>query len=103
VVDALDPYRADYAAYTPLGDIITSDMKFHAERLLRLELEKAAEAAEAAGNAPPESTPEVAGTAPAGPGSPADAAPGPEAATAADEAQEESTNPPEDSNERRDA
>lgn len=103
VVDALDPYRADYGAYTPLGDIITSDMKFHAERLLRRELEKAAEAAEAAGNAPPESAPAVAGTAPADPVSPADAAHGPDDAAAQDEAQHESTNPPEDGNERRDA
>jgi hypothetical protein len=43
VVDDLDPYRADFAAFTPLGDIVTSDMKFHAERLLRKQLEKAAE------------------------------------------------------------
>lgn len=48
LVDPLDPFRADFAAFTPLGDIVTSDMKFHAERLLRKELEKAAEAAEAA-------------------------------------------------------
>jgi hypothetical protein len=47
VVDDLDPYRADFAAFTPLGDIITADMKFHAERLLREQLEKAAESAEA--------------------------------------------------------
>jgi hypothetical protein len=44
VVDELDPFRADFAAFTPLGDIVTSDMKFHAERLLREQLEKAAEA-----------------------------------------------------------
>lgn len=54
VLDPLDPYRADYAAFTALGDTITSDMKFHAERLLRQELEKAAEAAESAGTASPD-------------------------------------------------
>lgn len=47
VVDELDPFRADFAAFTPLGDTITADMKFHAERLLRKQLEEAAEAAEA--------------------------------------------------------
>lgn len=44
VVDELDPFRADFAAFTPLGDTITADMKFHAERLLREQLEKAGEA-----------------------------------------------------------
>jgi hypothetical protein len=53
VVDPLDPFRADFAAYTPLGDIITADMKFHAERLLRKQLEKAAEADGGAGIAEP--------------------------------------------------
>jgi hypothetical protein len=52
VVDELDPFRADFAAFTPLGDIVTSDMKFHAERLLREQLEKAAESAESAGDGP---------------------------------------------------
>ena len=47
LLDELDPYRADYAAFTPLGDIITADMKFHAERLLRKQLEEALEAEEA--------------------------------------------------------
>lgn len=47
VVDELDPFRADFAAFTPLGDIITADMKFHAERLLRKQLEEAPEAEEA--------------------------------------------------------
>jgi hypothetical protein len=56
IVDPLDPYRADYGAFTALGDTVTSDMKFHAERLLRKELERAAEAAEAAGNAVPDET-----------------------------------------------
>jgi hypothetical protein len=59
VVDPLDPYRADYAAFTPLGNTITSDMKYHAERLLRKQFEKDAEAAEAAGNAPAEAEPEA--------------------------------------------
>jgi hypothetical protein len=49
VVDELDPFRADFAAFTPLGDIVTADMKFHAERLLREQLEKAAEGVESAG------------------------------------------------------
>jgi hypothetical protein len=53
-VDELDPFRADFAAFTPLGDTITSDMKFHAERLLREQLEKAAESTEGAGTATPE-------------------------------------------------
>jgi hypothetical protein len=60
VVDPLDPYRADYGAFTALGDTVTSDMKYHAERLLRRELERAAEAAEAAGNAAPEGGEETA-------------------------------------------
>jgi hypothetical protein len=47
VVDSLDPYRADFKAFTALGDIVTADMKYHAERLLREQLERAAEAAEA--------------------------------------------------------
>jgi hypothetical protein len=54
VVDELDPFRADFAAFTPLGSTITSDMKFHAERLLREQLEKAAESAESDGTAVPE-------------------------------------------------
>jgi hypothetical protein len=44
VVDPLDPYRTDYGKYAPLGDIVTADMKFHAERLLREELERVANA-----------------------------------------------------------
>jgi hypothetical protein len=47
VVDPLDPYRADFGAFTPLGDIVTAEMRFHAERLLREQLEKAAEGVEA--------------------------------------------------------
>jgi hypothetical protein len=54
IVDELDPFRADFAAFTPLGDTITSDMKFHAERLLREQLEKAFESTESAGTGTPE-------------------------------------------------
>jgi hypothetical protein len=54
IVDELDPYRTDFAAFTPLGDIVTADMRFHAERLLRAQMEQAAEAAESAGTASPE-------------------------------------------------
>lgn len=57
VVDDLDPFRADFAAFTPLGDIVTSDMKFHAERLLREQLEKVAEATGASAARPEEGTP----------------------------------------------
>jgi hypothetical protein len=31
--DGLGTYRDDYGTYTPLGDAVTADMKFHAERL----------------------------------------------------------------------
>jgi hypothetical protein len=62
VVDELDPFRADFAAFTPLGDTITSDMKFHAERLLREQLEKAAESTGSAGTATPEAEQAVAGS-----------------------------------------
>lgn len=91
IVDPLDPFRADFAAFTPLGDIVTSDMKFHAERLLRKELEKAAEAAEAA---------EAAGTAAAASdqGEAADGGAGQAAGTDV-----EQDNQTEDGDERRDA
>lgn len=46
VVDPLDPFRADFSAFTALGGTITSDMKYHAERLLREQLEKATAAEE---------------------------------------------------------
>jgi hypothetical protein len=52
VLDPLDPFRADFAAFTALGSTITSDMKYHAERLLREQLEKAAAAAEGGDPAP---------------------------------------------------
>lgn len=45
IVDPLDPYKSDYQAFTALGDTITSDMKYHAERFLREQLDKAADAA----------------------------------------------------------
>lgn len=45
-IDELDPYRADYKAFTALGDILTADMKYHAARLLQEQMEKAAAAAE---------------------------------------------------------
>jgi hypothetical protein len=48
-VDPLDPFRADFAAFTALGDTVTADMKFHAERLLRKQLEEAAQAVAATG------------------------------------------------------
>jgi hypothetical protein len=46
LVDPLDPFRADFGKYAPLGDIVTADMKYHAERLLRAELERVAADAE---------------------------------------------------------
>jgi hypothetical protein len=99
IVDSLDPFRADFAAFTPLGDIVTSDMKFHAERLLRKELEKAAEAAEAAGTAATDSDQGDAGEGSGERG--ADATGEPEAGTArADDPQNNET---EDDDERRDA
>jgi len=85
VVDDLDPFRADFAAFTPLGDIITSDMKFHAERLLREQLEKAVGDADSAGPASGEPT-----------------ASGPAEDGGGDEAQDESTTSTEDADERRD-
>jgi hypothetical protein len=101
IVDDLDPYRADFAAFTPLGDTITSDMKFHAERLLREQLEKAAESAESAGPAPPEADQAVAGATQEGELQEPDAAP----EVKADDsraAAEDSTTPTEDADERRD-
>lgn len=41
VIDSLDPFRADFSNYTGLGDIVTADMRYHAERLLKKELEAA--------------------------------------------------------------
>jgi len=99
IVDDLDPYRADFAAFTPLGDTITSDMKFHAERLLREQLEKAAESAESAGPATPEAEQAVAGATQEG--ELQDAAPEVKADDSG-AAAEDSTTPTEDADERRD-
>jgi len=103
VVDDLDPFRADFAAFTPLGDIVTSDMKFHAERLLREQLEKAAESAESAGVASEDTG--TSGTGEAGeiPASEAqDAAARSAAAGSGPDTQDESNLPTEDADERRD-
>lgn len=43
VIDPLDDYCGNYRNYAALGDVVTSDMKHHAERLLRAQLDKAAE------------------------------------------------------------
>jgi hypothetical protein len=102
VVDELDPFRADFAAFTPLGDIVTSDMKFHAERLLREQLEKAAESTESAGVAGEEavaSGPDEVGETPASEAQ--DAAARAEAGDGSDK-QAESNLPTEDADERRD-
>lgn len=32
IIDGLDDYAEDYTSFTPLGDVITADMRFHAER-----------------------------------------------------------------------
>ncbi|WP_052368217.1 DUF3306 domain-containing protein [Algiphilus aromaticivorans] len=32
VIDGLDDYAADYRHFTPLGDIVTADMRYHLER-----------------------------------------------------------------------
>jgi hypothetical protein len=41
VIDSLDPFRADFSNYAGLGDIVTADMRYHVERLLKKELEEA--------------------------------------------------------------
>lgn len=50
ITDGLNDYDEDYTTFEPLGDIVTSDMRFHAERKARLaeeeEARKLAEAAE---------------------------------------------------------
>jgi hypothetical protein len=61
VVDPLDPYRVDYGLFTPLGDMITADMKFHAERLLKKAMDQAAEAAESTDTASPAAEEPVSG------------------------------------------
>lgn len=48
ITDGLNDYDEDYTTFEPLGDIVTSDMKFHAERKARLaEEEEARRLAEA--------------------------------------------------------
>jgi hypothetical protein len=100
VVDELDPFRADFAAFTPLGDIVTADMKFHAERLLRKEMEKAAEAAEGAGTSAPDG-----GEAEAGESADVRVADAAQESRSGDEPaeQDDSTRPTEDADERRDS
>jgi hypothetical protein len=39
VIDGLDDYCEDYTKFDPLGDIVTAEMRHHAERLLRKTLE----------------------------------------------------------------
>jgi hypothetical protein len=104
IIDELDPYRADYKSFIALGDIITSDMKYHAARLLREQLEKAAQAGEVEETAPEES----AGAEPAAAeGGRRAAVPGDAVAddgTGAREGADEATSPiGEDGNERRDS
>lgn len=40
--DELGTYRNDYGKYTPLGDTVTADMKFHAERQIQQQAAKTA-------------------------------------------------------------
>lgn len=40
--EELGTYRDDYGKYTPLGDAVTADMKFHEERQAQLQAAKAA-------------------------------------------------------------
>lgn len=48
IVDGLNDYDEDYTYFEPLGDIITSDMRFHTERKARLAAEEAAASADEA-------------------------------------------------------
>lgn len=43
VTDGLNDYDDDYRAFVPLGEIVTADMRFHAERLLRASMEAESE------------------------------------------------------------
>jgi len=43
ITDGLNDYDEDYTTFEPLGDIVTSDMRFHAERKARLAEEAEAE------------------------------------------------------------
>lgn len=42
ITDGLNDYDEDYTSFEPLGDIITSDMRYHAARREKLEQEKLA-------------------------------------------------------------
>jgi hypothetical protein len=64
VFDGLDTYRDDFRNFAPLGDLVTADMRHHAERLAEA-ARKALDAA--AADAPPEPVAAVA----AAPGTPA--------------------------------
>jgi len=44
ITDGLDDYCEDFTKWRPLGSIVTADMKYHMERKLREQLEKAAQA-----------------------------------------------------------
>ena len=46
ITDGLDDYCEDFTKWRPLGDIVTADMKYHMERKLREQLEKAARSGE---------------------------------------------------------
>jgi hypothetical protein len=60
VTDGLDDYAADYRHLTPLGDIVTSDMRLQLERAEERLLRAADEAHDAGGGAPAARAPEVA-------------------------------------------
>jgi hypothetical protein len=60
VTDGLDDYAADYRHLTPLGDIVTSDMRLQLERAEERLLRAADEAHDAGGDAPAARAPEVA-------------------------------------------
>ena len=64
VFDGLDTYRDDFRNFTPLGDIVTADMRHHVERLAR----EAARLLDAEGSeVPPASAATVAATPPVPP------------------------------------
>jgi len=56
ITDGLNDYDEDYTSFEPLGDIVTSDMRFHAERKARLAEQEAqlAEQADAESSLPDE-------------------------------------------------
>ena len=85
VTDGLDDYCEDFTKFEPLGDIVTADMRHHAERLARKALEALEGDAAEPGMADAANDPAVTDPA-AGPGDharpPADAAAGDETETA---------------------